>query len=345
MKKIIMRKIYFILLVLLVVQCSKKEDNITIDKGFLIPNNFPTIFYNLVENPYSNEKRELGRKLFYDARLSRDNTISCGSCHQQFAAFAHAGHRVSHGIDNKLGTRNAPALFNLAWNPLFFWDGGVGDLDFFHVNPIQNPVEMDETIPNIITKLKADNNYAGLFNKAFGSTEITPLRFNQALSSFLISIVSNQSRYDEYLSGNTSALSSVEKEGMELFNQKCATCHSGILFSDFKFRNNGLTTTSDVGRFRVSVISTDSFKFKTPTLRNIEKSSPYMHDGRFTTLEEVLNHYSSGIVKTTTTLDTILQRNSTLGIPLNADEKSKIISFLKTLTDTKMMTDSRFSEF
>lgn len=340
-----MKKFYYIILVAFFLQCTKKENTKPdIDNGFVAPTNFPAVRYNLIENPYSNEKRELGRKLFYDARLSRDNTISCGSCHQQVASFAHAGHRVSHGIDNKLGTRNSPTLFNLAWQPLFFWDGGVGDLDLFHVNPIQNPVEMDETIPTVIDKLKTDNNYLTLFNKAFGTSEMTAIRFNQALSTFLISMVSNQSKYDEYLAGKTN-LTSTEQAGLDLFNQKCASCHTGILFTDFSFRNNGLSTTSDLGRFRVSVIATDSFKFKVPSLRNIEKSSPYMHDGRFNTLDEVLNHYSNSVVNTTTTLDTILQRNNTLGIPMTNDEKTKIISFLKTLTDNKFLNDSRFSEF
>jgi cytochrome c peroxidase len=339
-----MRKIYYSFLILLLIQCTKKEAILTIaDEGFVAPSNFPSILYNFNENPYSNEKRDLGRKLFYDARLSRDNSISCGSCHQQAAFFAHAGHRVSHGIENKLGTRNSPVLFNMAWQSSFFWDGGVGDLDFFHVNPIQNPVEMDETIPNIIEKLKTDNNYLSLFKTAFGSSEITPIRFNQALSIFLISIVSNQSKYDEYLAGKTS-LTTDENEGLQLFNQKCADCHSGILFTDFSFKNNGLETTSDLGRYRVSVIDSDSFKFKVPSLRNIEKSSPYMHDGRFSTLEEVLNHYSNGVVNTTTTLDATLKSNTTLGIPLTDEEKGKIISFLKTLTDTKLLSDARFSE-
>ncbi|QQR97181.1 MAG: cytochrome-c peroxidase [Sphingobacteriales bacterium] len=339
-----MKKIYYSFLILLLIQCTNKEANITIvDEGFVAPSNFPSVLYNFNENPYSNEKRELGRKLFYDTRLSRDNTISCGSCHQQAAFFAHAGHRISHGIENKLGTRNSPALFNMAWQSSFFWDGGVGDLDFFHVNPIQNPVEMDETIPNIIEKLKTDNNYLSLFKNVFGTSEITPVRFNQALSIFLVSIVSNQSKYDDYLAGKV-ALTADEAEGLQLFNQKCADCHSGILFTDFSFRNNGLETTPDLGRYRVSVIDTDSFKFKVPSLRNIEKTSPYMHDGRFTTLDEVLNHYSAGVVNTTTTLDAILQSNTTLGIPLTDAEKNKIISFLKTLTDTKLLNDTRFSE-
>lgn len=339
-----MKKIYYSFLILLLIQCTNKEATITIvDEGFVAPSNFPSVLYNFNENPYSNEKRELGRKLFYDTRLSRDNTISCGSCHQQAAFFAHAGHRISHGIENKLGTRNSPALFNMAWQSSFFWDGGVGDLDFFHVNPIQNPVEMDETIPNIIEKLKTDNNYLSLFKNVFGTSEITPVRFNQALSIFLVSIVSNQSKYDDYLAGKV-ALTADEAEGLQLFNQKCADCHSGILFTDFSFRNNGLETTPDLGRYRVSVIDTDSFKFKVPSLRNIEKTSPYMHDGRFTTLDEVLNHYSAGVVNTTTTLDAILQSNTTLGIPLTDAEKNKIISFLKTLTDTKLLNDTRFSE-
>lgn len=340
-----MRLFYYLTIILLLVRCSKEanSDNRP-DLGFIAPDNFPAIQYNFNENPFSREKRELGRKLFYDTRLSRDNSISCGNCHQQAAAFSHAGHRVSHGIDNQLGTRNAPSLFNLAWQPLFFWDGGVGDLDLFHINPIQNPIEMDETVPNVLIKLRADLHYPELFKNAFGDTAITPLRFYRALSIFLISLVSNQSRYDEYINGNPSALTSSEKEGLDIFNRKCSTCHSGILFTDFSFRNNGLSTTADLGRFRVSVIPSDSFKFKVPSLRNVEKSAPYMHDGRFFTLEEVMDHYSDGVVQTNTTLDPLLQMSNKPGIPLTPDEKGKLIAFLKTLTDIKFITDSRFSE-
>lgn len=336
----------YLFFILLLVQCTKPESvEPTEDNGFIVPKGFPAPLYNFSENPYSNVKRELGRKLFYDAKLSRDNTISCGSCHQQSAAFTHAGHRVSHGIDNLLGTRNSPTLFNLAWQPLFFWDGGVGDLDLFHINPIQNPVEMDETVSNVLTKLNTDSNYPSMFKEAFGTTDITSLRLFQALSIFMISLESYQSKYDDFLQGNKNALSATEKAGLSLFESKCATCHTGVLFTDFSFRNNGLSLTSDLGRFRVSALASDSFKFKVPSLRNVEKSGPYMHDGRFVTLDEVLNHYSSGVVKTTTTLDTILQRNSQLGIELTADEKTKIIAFLKTLTDNKFLNDRRFSEF
>ena len=333
-------------MILMLAACSKKESLIPdVDKGFVVPENFPAPIYNFSNNPYSKEKRELGRKLFYDVRLSRDNTISCGICHQQTAAFAHADHRVSHGIDNLLGTRNSPTLFNLAWQPLFFWDGGVGDLDLFHINPIQNPVEMDESVSNVLLKLKADAAYPDLFKQAFGNAEITSVRFFHALSIFMISLQSYQSRYDEFTNGNLNVLTSNEKEGLTLFNAKCANCHQGILFTDFSFRNNGLSASSDLGRFRVSALAEDSFKFKVPSLRNVELSSPYMHNGRFNTLEEVLNHYSDGVIQNSSTLDSSLQHGSTLGIPMTSDEKSKIIAFLKTLTDNKFLNDRRFSEF
>lgn len=328
-----------------IVACTKEGANDISENDTLeIPGNFPAMKYNINLNAYSKEKQELGKKLFYDGRLSSDGNISCGSCHQQFAAFAHADHNVSHGVEDRLGTRNSPALFNLAWQSSFFWDGGVFNLDLFHVSPIENPVEMNNKIDSVVNMLKRDKDYPALFKKAFNTNNITSINLSQALSAFLVSMVSNDSKYDEYLAGKTT-LTTAETEGLQLFEQKCASCHSGILFSDFDFRNNGLTTRFDLGRYHITLATSDSFKFKTPSLRNIEKSSPYMHDGRFNTLEQVLNHYSSGVVKTTTTLDTILQRNSQLGIPLTADEKTKIIAFLKTLTDNKFLNDSRFSEF
>lgn len=336
--------ILFFLLITIIISC-KKENNTGIDENATleIPTNFPMMKYDLASNPYSKEKQELGRKLFYDGRLSSNGNVSCGSCHQQFAAFAHAEHNVSHGVEDRLGTRNSPALFNVAWQPSLFWDGGVFNLDLFHINPIENHVEMDNKIDTVINLLKRDKNYPTLFAKAFGNGEINSTKFFQALSIFVISIVSNDSKYDAYLAGKT-ALTTDEKDGLDLFEQKCSSCHTGILFSDFQFRNNGLPTTFDVGRYQISLIASDSFKFKTPSLRNIEKSSPYMHDGRFNTLEQVLNHYSGGVVRTNT-LDTILQRNGQLGIQMTSDEKTKIIAFLKTLTDNKLLNDSRFSEF
>jgi cytochrome c peroxidase len=329
----------------IILACKKEKTTDIIENDSLeIPTNFPAMKYNINLNAYSKEKQELGKKLFYDGRLSSDGNISCGSCHQQFAAFAHADHNVSHGVEDRLGTRNSPALFNLAWQSSFFWDGGVFNLDLFHVSPIENPVEMNNKMDSVVNMLKRDKDYPTLFKKAFNTNNITSINLSQALSAFLVSMVSNDSKYDEYLAGKTT-LTTAETEGMQLFEQKCASCHSGILFSDFEFRNNGLTTRFDLGRYHITLAASDSFKFKTPSLRNIEKSSPYMHDGRFNTLEQVLNHYSSGVVKSTTTLDTILQRNSQLGIALTADEKTKIIAFLKTLTDNKFLNDRRFSEF
>ena len=251
---------------------------------------------------------------------------------------------MSHGIDGKLGSRNTPALFNLAWHRDFFWDGGVHDLDLFPISPIENPVEMDDQVTAIVAELSTDAQYPAMFRESFGSPDITSTRIFQALSVFMLSIISNQSRYDDFIAGNSGALTADEQAGMALFGEKCSGCHTGVLFSDFEFRNNGLRHTADYGKFRISLNPADSFKFKTPSLRNIDVSGPYMHDGRFATLERVLQHYATG-VELSTTLDDRLISGSQLGIPMTAEEQQKIIAFLKSLTDQRMLRDPSLSEF
>lgn len=323
--------------------CKKelREEEIT----FQIPSNYPPPKYNFSNNPVTTAGFKLGRKLFYDARLSRDNSTSCGSCHISFSAFTHHGHAVSHGIDNLLGIRNAPPVMNMAWSDMFMWDGGINQLDMLPIAPIENPVEMDLEFAEAVNRVRNNDDYKPFFKAAFGTDEVTGPRVLQAMSQFMNCLVSANSRYDKWKRNEGGTLSVDEQDGYNLVQQKCSACHSTDLFTDDRFHNNGLdqTFTTDSGRAHITELAEDLGKFKTPSLRNLEKTKPYMHDGRFQTLEQVLDHYDAG-VKASATLDTLLQQNGSLGIPLTATEKQKIISFLKTLTDEEFIRDTRFAE-
>ncbi|MGB0523623.1 MAG: cytochrome-c peroxidase [Flammeovirgaceae bacterium] len=326
--------------------CSDDEAPAPFFVAFEQPSHFPDPLYHLETNPVTTDGFLLGKKLFYDGQLSRDGSISCGSCHIQAAAFAHKDHDLSHGVDDLLGTRNAPPIQNLAWSTSLFWDGGVHDLDLLPLVPIKNPVEMDEDPANVLNKIRNDAEYPPLFEAAFGDEEITSTRFLQALSQFMVTMVSANSKYDRYLLGEE-VLSPEEQAGMQLVEQKCTPCHGGFLFSDQSFRNNGLPIffLNDTGRELITLNEDDRYKFKVPSLRNIAVTQPYMHDGRFWTLEEVLEHYTSN-VQDNATLDPIFKISDTeRGIPLTTDEQGKIISFLHTLTDQEFLSDPKFSEF
>jgi cytochrome c peroxidase len=321
---------------------SKVKPLVTEDDIILTwPNYFPAPEYNFAENPRTKEGFLLGKKLFYDPILSIDNTISCGSCHQQFVAFAHSDHKLSHGINNLLGERNSPALYNLIWQKEFFWDGGSKHIEVQPIGPITNPVEMAETLENVISKLRKNAEYRSLFKAAFNSDSITSQQMLKAMVQFMGSFISASSRYDKYLQDPSGfPLTSDEKNGLTIFEQKCSNCHVPPLFTDNSYRNNGLDETfKDSGRFRITNINSDIGKFKVPSLRNVELTYPYMHDGRFETLDQVLNHYSKG-VKASGTLDVSLNN----GIALTPAEKSQLIAFLKTLTDRDFIKDERFKE-
>jgi cytochrome c peroxidase len=316
------------LFIITVVACNK--DIVEQILSFEKPVNFPEPVYHFNTNEITRAKFELGRKLFYEPRLSRDNTVSCGSCHIQSSAFTHHGHDVSHGIDDRLGSRNSPSIVNMAWSNTFFWDGGVFDLDLQPIVPITNPVEMDETLQNVMNKLKAHNQYPGLFNKAFGSTEINTERMMKALSQFMVMLVSANSKYDKVMRKEGENFTDDEQKGYEIFQTKCATCHKEPLFTDHSFRNNGIGIglNKDVGRYAVTLNEADKYTFKVPSLRNLSYTSPYMHDGRFITLKAVLEKYNGG----------------ELGITLSEEEQTQLIAFLKTLDDVEFITDKRFSE-
>lgn len=340
-----MKKVLPILsLILSFASCSVGPEIKPIFKGDdvkeIIPDGWPTPNYNFSNNPLTPDGFVLGRTLFYEPLLSSDNTISCGSCHQQFSAFSNSGHDVSHGVNSLLGTRNTPAIQNLNWNPTFMHDGGILNIEVMPFGPITNPVEMNETMTNVIAKLSASGKYKQLFTKAYGDDMVNSQRIFKAIAQFMGTMYSYNSKYDDVKSGKNN-FTTQEQSGYSLFVQKCASCHKEPLFSDYDYRNNGLSVNAynDSGRAHITGNVSDRFKFKTPSLRNIEKTGPYMHDGRFNTLDQCLNHYSSGIVISAT-----LDPQLTGGIQLSIQEKSDIISFLKTLTDTKFLTDQRYSE-
>lgn len=312
---------------------------------FSVPTDFPAPAYDLSKNPLTSAGVELGRRLFYDPLLSRDGSIACAECHRQDAGFTHHGHDLSHGIDNRSGERNSQPIQNLAWERSFFWDGGVHDLDLQPVVPLENPVEMDEKFGNVLQKVRQSPKYPALFKAAYGSEEITSALFLKALSQFMLTLVSANSRYDRYRRGEE-VFTVDEKAGVGLFQTKgCASCHAGALFSDGSFRNNGIGrgATDDLGRARITELETDRYKFRVPSLRNVEVTRPYMHDGRFSDLETVIDHYRER-VQDGPTLDPLLKAAGRTGIPISDEEKRQLVLFLKTLTDREFLSNPKFAE-
>lgn len=300
---------------------------------FIVPEGWEKPVYDFSKNPLTKEGFELGRHLFYDPILSRDNTISCASCHLQATGFTHVDHDLSHGIEGKIGTRNSMTIMNVAWSQYFMWDGGVNHLDMQPLAPLSSAVEMDEKLDNIIVKLNNSEKYKTLFYKAFGDSLATGQRMLLAFSQFIVQLNSYNSKYDKYSRNEADGtFTEQEKNGLQLFRVHCASCHTEPLFTNQKFEKNGLpldTTLNDFGRFKITQNAADSFKFKVPTLRNIQFTYPYMHDGRFKKLREVMNHYN-----TTNALEKPIR--------LNSNEKTDILAFLLTLTDTTFLFDKRF---
>lgn len=313
-----------------------------------IPSNFPEPTYDIDNNKPTQAGFELGKKLFYDGRLSSTGVISCGFCHIQDFAFTHHTHIVSHGVNGALGTRNAPPLQNMIFMEDFNWDGSVSHLDAQPVVPITTEFEMNESITNVLTKLQDDGEYVKMFKNAFENDTIDTHNMLKAISQFVMMMVSADSKYDKVMRNEGSSFTEVEAQGKAVFDQKCATCHTGSLFTDQSYRNNGLsidTQYNDEGRKRVTGEESDKYKFKVPSLRNIAVTFPYMHDGRFPTLRDVLDHYDSGMVQTQNLDEMFIQENGSLGISLSETEKDQIIAYLNTLTDDNFLLDNRFSEF
>lgn len=294
------------------------------------------------DNPISNEGVALGRRLFNDKLLSVNGQQSCASCHDSNVAFTDT-RRFSLGTEGQVGVRHAMPLFNLAWKQSFFWDGRAPSLREQVLMPIENPIEMHESLTNVVQKLVMDKDYPSLFELAFGSKEIDADRMARALEQFLLTLVSYRSKFDRAIQGEES-LTEQEKRGFELFvteydprrgfyGADCFHCHGGPFFTTHGFANNGLDDKfQDAGLGEITGREFDRGRFAVPSLRNVAVTAPYMHDGRFKTLEEVIEHYSTG-VKSSPTLDPNIAKHPPGGVPLSEADKKALVAFLKTLTD------------
>lgn len=309
------------------------------------------------DNPLTVEGIELGRHLFWEKQLSLDNTLSCGGCHLPEASFADPN-TLSIGVSGGVGTRQAMALINLGWANDYFWDGRARTLEEQLLEPIPNPVEMNQPWPDALVKLRNDDQYPPMFQAAFGTTEITAERTVKAMAQFLRTMISSNSKFDKWRRGEV-LLDDSEFRGYELFLREggdpelvmggefgadCFHCHgeAGLQFTDYQLRNNGLDSVfTDLGAGAISGNPLEYGKFKTPTLRNVELTAPYMHDGRFSTLEEVIDHYNSG-GHPSPTVD-VFMKYTDGGLMLPPQSKQDLVNFLKTLTDTEFTENPAFS--
>lgn len=328
-----------ICIIALLNSCKKDEGLISPPAtGGELPSHFPEPIYPWEISKTGNARFVLGRKMFYDETLSLDSSISCSSCHKSMAAFSDPGRSISLGVEGRSGVRNAPALFNLAWKPSMLWDGGVVNLEFQPVAPITDTNEMHMQIKDVISRLQNNPEYPALFQNAFGSSEIKSQKMLLAFARFLSALVSAESAYDKYILGDEHALNANEKKGLELFRQNCNSCHTEPLFSDFSFRNNGIAVNAiDSGRVRITLLTQDRNKFQIPSLRNIGFSAPYMHDGRFNNLEEVINHYSSP-QNYSPGADELLPQTE-----LSMEEKEQLKAFLLSLSDYNFVNNQGFA--
>lgn len=322
--------------------CKKTEPFArTTPINFTIPPGFPQPVYNFQAHPVTEEGFALGRKLFYDGRLSVDGHFPCSSCHQQVAAFTTFEHDRSHGYNESHTLRNAPGLANLAWYKVYKQDGSANTLESISLAHITAPNEMGETMDNVVAKLKNDTAYKRLFTAAFGTEQVTSDRILNALSQFVVNLVSANSKYDK-VKRNETSFTVEEQNGYSVFQAKCATCHAEPLFTDFSIRNVGLElddSLKDYGRMMVTGNKADSLKFRVPSLRNVDLTSYYTHDGRYSMMRMMLEHYRTG-VKQSATLDPLL----TNGISFTIEEENNLIAFLRTLSDSSYINNSRFRE-
>lgn len=347
-----------LLLVLLIFSCDNTRDHVEQDDtpyeltfGALPAPTIPE------DNQLTQQGVELGRKLFYDPILSSDGKQACASCHRQEHAFTDTT-RFSLGVQGLPGKRQAMSVFNMAWHSNeFFWDGRAHLLRDQALLPIQDELEMDESLDNVINKLSVSQDYKDDFTRTFGNEDITSEKIALALEQFMHSIVSYDSKYDQWKAGKVSLTESEERGRLlyeteynqffpEFSGADCAHCHGGANFENDLYMNNGLDpegSFDDIGREAVTNNPMDRARFKVPSLRNIELTAPYMHDGRFSTLEEVVDHYNEGI-HPSPSLDQALLATSETGLFLTDQDKVDLVNFLKTLTDESMISDERYSD-
>lgn len=299
---------------------------------YRVPDGFPELPVP-DDNPLTEAKVLLGKKLFFERSLSKDSSLSCATCHNPTMGFARAGEKIASGFEGEEIFRNILPMFNVAYYPNLTWDGSANSIEIIAHHVLSLPNEFNNDTLVIQERLSSHPDYPDMFRSAFGETAMPDAHnISYAIAAYIRTILSGNSPYDRYLNGVSSALDESQKRGMELFfsdRLACAKCHSGIFFTDMGFHNTATTTHYfDRGRFYVTNDPWDRGKFKTPTLRNVELTYPYMHNGELETLEDVMNHYSRGgylfIHK-----DTLLKP-----LYLNDIEKQDVINFLKSLTDT-----------
>lgn len=354
---------YFLsfLSLILISSCSDPEANkphITTPYILPIPQGFPQPALPN-DNVLNVESIMLGRLLFYDPILSLDSSQSCSSCHNPSFGFTDNGNKYSTGVDGSIGFRNSMPLHNLAWSKKFVWDGSMPSLREQALEPIQNPMEMKESVLNVVEKLKRKSLYTQAFNAAYGDAEITPDNIGLALEQFMLIILSGGSSKFDRVQAGLESFTPEEQLGIQLFNAEsnpngspkgadCFHCHGGALFTDDRVVNNGLDTVfNDLGKGAVTGLSADNGKFKTPSLRNLSYTAPYMHDGRFQTLEEVLEFYNNDVNSNSPNLAPgmsgfIQSHSGGKGLNLNLSERQAVIAFLNTLTDTQIETDTLY---
>lgn len=364
------RLIVFLVIAILFILSSCKKDNPAQIETYqpslpatpynysnvILPSAFtssPMNFFNSISssNPITDAGATLGRVLFYDRQISRNNKVSCASCHQQEFAFAN-NTQFSKGLYNELTTRNSMAIINTRFSFRYFWDLRSVTLENQVLEPIKNHVEMDMTLEEVVDRVKLIGYYPNLFQDAFGTTEVTSQRISYALSQFLHSMVSYQSKYDQGVDNNFADYTQLEMDGKDLFfsgSVNCNHCHFTVNFFGNQPAVNGLDATyTDNGLGTLTGDPADDGKFKIPTLRNIEMTAPYMHDGRFATLEEVIEHYNSGIQAHPNLDDRLTVEGQIGGTPkqynMTTYQKQSLVAFLKTLTDHSFLTDIRFSD-
>ena len=311
---------------------------------FSIPEGFPDMPIP-ADNPTTVEGVELGRKLFFDKSLSRDNSISCASCHAPKNAFSDEN-RFSKGIDGILGNRQSMVLQNLGWNNNFFWDGRVSSLEEQALKPVTNPIEMHETWTNASDKINGQSKYKTDFFKAFGSFRADSTLITKAIAQFMRSLISGNAKFDKWKRGEV-ILTPEELSGFDIYRDlnrgDCIHCHvENALFTDDSFQNNGMDQTlTDLGLGGVNGNTFDEGKFKVPSLRNLEFSAPYMHDGRFETLEEVIDFYSEEVHADSPNISPLMEHKDKGGALLNSQEKSDLKAFLLTLSDTEFINNPK----
>ncbi len=310
------------------------------ETGFRIPAGWPAPHYSFAGNALKPEIIRLGKKLFNDPSLSGDGSVSCGSCHQPAGAFSQTGHVVSHGVAGRLGTRNSPGLFNLAWHSSLMWDGGANNLETQILIPLQSHEEMDLTPQALVEKVSASPEYQRDFRNAYGDPQINLARILKSMTQFEATLISDHAKWDRVQRGEAH-FTPEEAAGEKLFSTHCGTCHKPPLFTDFAFRSNGLTAgvANDSGRMRISRQAADQYRFKVPSIRNWGFTAPYFHDGRAATLDAVLKHYTLEIAAQPQPYTDPQLRG---GVVLDAHQQRQLKAFLHTLNDSAFVQNPAF---